>query len=187
MRHDEDGFERICRNCGRIFPTSITPLEKLDGCMSLEEFQNVRYGPATPVGLQSFLLPTIAQGVKCRDKFVDNGHLLKLRRYTDIVRICERLAIPKEYADEVMRQLLKDKKGLYSVYRPIEILEGLLTCQPLLHNRIPRLQNMTKQAKQIAKYRRENHELKKQLEEYRSLAVQEAANFTNVLSSTTSA
>jgi hypothetical protein len=133
---DRAGFEKVCTTCGEVAPTEITEFDKLSGCLDADGYNNLRFGAPTPVFLQSFLLPTLRR-IKCRDRYVDIKILSKLKVYTDLLGICERAHIPKDYADETMRILLKRKKGLYSKYVPTRVLIGLLKFDKRLMSRIP--------------------------------------------------
>lgn len=164
---DLNGNERVCVRCGEVAITEITEFEKLSGCLEGEDFLKVRYGPATPTALQSFLLPTIAYKVKCRDKFVDTGHLAKTRQYTNIQRVCQRHAIPNDYAVEVMRRLLRTGKNLHSRYKPVEILIDLIKEHPQLSQRLPSLQKETKDGQKMEKLLSEIKSLKRELKEER--------------------
>lgn len=140
---DGAGFEQVC-TCGIIKPSEVEETEKLNGCMSLQEFMNVRYGPSTPIFLESFLLPTFAQ-VRCRDRFRDVKILSKLRVYTNLLRVCEQQGIPKVYAEEAMRLLLKKGKGLHSKYEFIKCLIEAIQEEPRLNNRAGNLKEMLEQ------------------------------------------
>lgn len=122
---DENAAERVCRLCGLVTDSeTITDYEKLSGCMSLEDFMNVRYGPATAQGLQSFMLPSPTdKRLKVREKFIDIGILSALRTYTNLQRIAEQCNIPKFFADEAMRSLLRTRKGLYSDHQQVNALK----------------------------------------------------------------
>jgi hypothetical protein len=146
---DGAGFERVCA-CGEVAVSEVEESEKLNGCMSLQEFMNVRYGPSTPIFLESFLLPTFAQ-VKCRDRFRDVKILSKLRIYTNLLRLCEQQAIPKTYAQEAMRLLLKSGKGLHSKYEFIKKLIEAIQEEPRLNNRVPALKDMLQQPRRKGK------------------------------------
>lgn len=122
---DGAGLERVCRGCGVVAPTEITEFDKLSGCLDADGYNNLRFGAPTPVALHSFLLPTLRR-IKCRDRYVDIKILGKLKVYTDLLGICQRANIPKSYADETMRILLKRKRGLYSKYEPSKVLATLI-------------------------------------------------------------
>lgn len=138
---DSAGFENVCSLCGALLPTQIDEGAKLAGCLSLDEWnKDITYGPPTPVFLQSFLVPTFRR-IACRDRYLDVKILGKLRVYTSLQRVCDQHNIPRSYADETMRILLVEKKGLYSKYIPIQKLIRLLhESEPRLHNRIPQLE-----------------------------------------------
>lgn len=122
---DGAGIERVCRGCGEVAQSEITEFDKLSGCLDADGYNNLRFGAPTPVALHSFLLPTLRR-IKCRDRYVDIKILGKLKVYTDLLGICQRANIPKSYADETMRILLKRKRGLYSKYEPSKVLATLL-------------------------------------------------------------
>lgn len=137
---DGSGFERVC-DCGIVQPSEIDVIDKVSGCMDLESYMKVVYGPPTNPALQNFLLPTLVK-IRCRDKFVDAKILAKLRIYTAILRISEQRGIPREYADEAMRRLLKSGHGIHSKYEHIKHLIDVLNEEPKLQNRIPPLKEM---------------------------------------------
>ena len=140
---DTSGHERICTKCGTLAQTEIDEGTKLAGCLDLEQWQDVPYGPPTPVFLQSFLVPTLRR-IKCRDRYVDIKILAKLRTYTAIQRVCSRFSIPQSFADEAMRILLKRGKGLYSKYAYVKILIELIEKgDPRLRSRIPLLEPLS--------------------------------------------
>lgn len=168
---DETGNERVCIRCGIVAQTEITEFEKLSGCLEGEDFLKVRYGPATPTALQSFLLPTLATKVKCRDKFVDTGHLAKTRQYTNIQRLCQQFNIPNDYAIEVMRILLRSGKNLHSRYKPVELLIELIRDHPQLSTRLSALQRATKDGNKIERLISEIKQLKKELKNERKQKV----------------
>jgi hypothetical protein len=164
---DANRNERVCIHCGQVFLTEITEFDKLSGCLEGDEFLKVRYGPGTPVPLQSFLLPTLATNVKCRDKFVDTEHLQKTRKYTDIQRICQQFGIPNDYAVEVMRQILRTEKNLHSRYKPIELIIELIKDHPMLATRVSDLKRQTRDGQRIERYIAEIKALKKELKKER--------------------
>lgn len=171
---DGNGNERVCLRCGEVAPTEITEFDKLSGCMDGEDFMKVRYGPSTPAPLQSFLLPTMITKkerqifrMKLRDRFVDNEHLLKTRKYTDIQRLCQQHYIPNDYAVEVMRRMLHSTKNIHSRYKPVEILISLIQEHPQLSTRIPALKKETREGQRIERLLVEIKGLKKDLKKER--------------------
>lgn len=143
---DGSGYEKVCTECGTVAPSEIDIIDKVSGCMDLNEFMNVKYGPPTPVALESFLLPTLRR-IKCRDQFVDAKILAKLRIYTAMLRICEQNNIPKMYADEAMRRLLKSGKGVHSKYALVRHLIDSIMDEPRLLNRLPALKELLERKK----------------------------------------
>lgn len=98
---------------------------------------NLRYGPATAQGLQSFLLPMPTDPrLKVRDRFIDTDMMNILRTYTNLMRFCENYHIPKLYGDEAMRQLLKARRGLFSHNLQVKKLIEVISTEPRLQNRI---------------------------------------------------
>jgi hypothetical protein len=116
-------------------------MDKLDRAFDLTEYQNLRYGPSTPQGLQSFLIPTLPT-VKCKDKFLNNAILDKLRVFTDILRICERVGLPKFYAEEAMRIIIKRNRGMFSFNWQVDALLEVLSRDSRLTDRVAELQAM---------------------------------------------
>jgi hypothetical protein len=139
-----DGFsvESVCVLCGEVQDAEPTLAEKdsilRDGEMSPEKFASLRYGPPTPQGLESFLLPTLRR-IKCRDLFVDAKILAKLRVYTALLRVCNQHGIPEIYGQEAMRALLRSGSGVHSRYDHVRHLIDVISAEPRLRNRIPGL------------------------------------------------
>lgn len=137
---DNSGFEKVC-GCGEVLPSEIDVIDKVSGCMDLETYMNVVYGPPTNMALHNFLLPTLVK-IRCRDRFVDAKILSKLRVYTALLRVCEQRNIPKDYADEAMRRLLKSGRGIHSKYEYVKHLVDVCLEEPKLQNRIPSLKEL---------------------------------------------
>lgn len=138
---DDSGNENICFRCGVVGSNEIPEAARLTGGIDPEDWwRNISWGPATPIALESFLVPTLRR-IKCRDRYVDIKILAKLRSYTAIQRLCEQHHIPKRFADEVMTLLLKRRKGLYSKYDPVRLLcELIKNGDPRLHSRLAALE-----------------------------------------------
>jgi len=140
---DGNGNEFVCDKCGEAPEIEIDEPVKLSGCMALEDFLKVCYGPATPVYLESFLVPTLRR-IACRDRYLDIKILSKLRTYTAIIRVCEQYGIPRMYADDTMRLLLIRKKGLYSKYIPIKVLMEVMSKEPRLARRVQEIEHLSR-------------------------------------------
>jgi len=138
---DDSGNEQICQKCGEVGTNEIPEAARLTGGIDPEDWwRDISWGPATPIALESFLVPTLRR-IKCRDRYVDIKILAKLRSYTAIQRLCEQHHIPKRFADEVMTLLLKRRKGLYSKYDPVRLLcELIKNGDPRLHSRLAALE-----------------------------------------------
>lgn len=138
---DESSTESVCNLCGVVVPSqTVGESEKLSGCMSLEEFMNVRYGPATPHGLQSFLLPMPTdKKLKMRDQFLDLGILNNLRIYTNLERIAAHCGIPSFLVSEAMRSLMRTGIGAYSDHLQVNTLRRVIHAEMYYRKGMERL------------------------------------------------
>lgn len=125
-----DGHEIICKKCAQVIgsvPERSAYLLSRDELFNGETPQKMNNGEFFMCGLDKMMLPlTVTNKIDFWQDNFDKPLMNYYRVLDRLYLIVERLHLPKYYAVETMRRLLKKDKGLYSLRLQIQELIAVL-------------------------------------------------------------